>query len=302
MKSGLIFDVKRYSINDGPGIRVTVFFKGCPMRCAWCHNPESISTKVQKMVNRDRCIGCNSCVEVCPEGACELTKDGIVTDRGLCTGCGKCADICPTKATEMSGRCASVEEIVNIVEKERLFLDQSEGGVTLSGGEPLLQPDFLIALLDELGLRSVHRAVDTTGFARTKLLLDVAERTDLFLYDLKVMDPDIHKKWTGVSNRIILQNLVALSRTGAEINIRFPLIKGINSDFDNIDKSAAFIASLEGPKKKVSILPYHNTMVAKHLKLDSKFRGDSMAEPSENDIRETIDRFTQYGLAASVGG
>ncbi len=166
MLSGLIFDVKKYSINDGPGIRVTIFFKGCPLRCAWCHNPESISSRVQKMYTADKCISCNACIEICPESACKLTPDGVVTDLERCTSCGKCAIVCPTKATEMSGRIATVDEMMEIVEKERVFFEQSGGGVTISGGEPLLQSDFLIALLDELGLRSIHRAVDTTRICK----------------------------------------------------------------------------------------------------------------------------------------
>ena len=302
MQSGMIFDVKRYSINDGPGIRVTVFFKGCPLRCIWCHNPESISTKVQKMYNRDKCIGCNSCVEVCPEKCCTMTPEGIVTDRDRCSGCGKCADICPTMATEMSGRIVSVKDILEIVEKERVFFDQSEGGVTISGGEPLLQPDFLIALLDELGSRSIHRAVDTTGLARTELLLEVARRTDLFLYDLKAMDPAVHKRWTGADNGLILENLIALANAGAEISIRIPLIKGVNSDRENIEKSARFIASLKGPARQVSILPYHNIMVSKHLKLGSPFDGGMMAEPSKEEVQEVIKQFAEHGLTATVGG
>ena len=143
MQSGLIFDIKRYAINDGPGIRATIFLKGCPLHCAWCHNPESISTKIQKMYNRDKCIGCKACEDACPEHACALTREGIVTDLSLCTSCGDCAEVCPTLATEMSGRVVTVEEMVAEMEKERVFFDQSGGGVTVSGGEPLLRPDLI---------------------------------------------------------------------------------------------------------------------------------------------------------------
>ena len=302
MQSGLIFDVKKYAINDGPGIRVTIFFKGCPLHCAWCHNPESISSRVQKMYNRDKCIGCNSCVEVCPETACKLTSDGIVTDPERCTSCGKCADICPTKATEMSGRVATVDELVEIIEKERIFFEQSGGGVTISGGEPLLQSDFLIALLDELGLRSIHRTVDTTGFAKSEILLKVAKRTELFLYDLKMMDPLRHKKWTGVDNEHILKNLQLLAETGASINIRIPLVKGVNDDDANIEQTAAFVASLAGQKKKVNILPYHNIAANKYLKLGETYDSSGMAEPSEEEQANVIAKFANFGLEAVVGG
>ncbi|WP_092223066.1 glycyl-radical enzyme activating protein [Desulforhopalus singaporensis] len=298
----MIFDIKRYSINDGPGIRVTVFFKGCPLNCAWCHNPESISTNVQKMYNRDKCMGCGGCVQFCPEQVCERTPEGIVTRRDRCSGCGRCADICPTRATEMSGRAATVEEIVEAVEKERIFFDQSGGGVTFSGGEPLLQPEFLISLLREFGSRSIHRAVDTTGFARTETLLEVAKHTDHFLYDIKLMDSTKHKKWTGVDNKKILNNLKALAETGASINIRVPLVKGVNDDIPNISRTASFVAALPGEKKKVNVLPYHNIMIAKHRKLGSSFSAQEMAEPTAEELENIINIFTEQGLAVQTGG
>ena len=180
--SAPIFDVKHYAINDGPGIRMTVFLKGCPLTCEWCHNPESRSRKTQKMYSRARCIGCSRCVEACPRGALELTAEGIVTDALLCERCGTCATVCPTKATEMSGESATVEELMELIEKDVIFFDQSGGGLTVSGGEPLMYPEFVIALFDACGERSIHRTLDTTGFARTATLLRVADafqrRTD----------------------------------------------------------------------------------------------------------------------------
>jgi pyruvate formate lyase activating enzyme len=202
----------------------------------------------------------------------------------------------------MSGRRVTVDEIVDIVEKERIFFDQSGGGVTFSGGEPLLQPEFLIALLDEFGSRSIHRTVDTTGFAKSEVLLEVAKRTDLFLYDLKIMDSARHKKWTGVENTQILKNLQLLAETGACINIRIPLIKGVNDDNKNIEQTAMFLAGLPGDKKKVNILPYHNIASSKYLKLGEKYDTLDIAEPSEREQAQVISKFADYGLEAMVGG
>ncbi len=302
VRSGLIFDVKRYAINDGPGIRVTFFLKGCPLNCAWCHNPEGISPQVQKMYSVDKCIGCKSCVEACPENACKLTPNGVITDRDLCRMCGICADVCPTKATEMSGEIVPVEDIVTIVEKERVFFDQSGGGVTFSGGEPLMQADFLITLLDELGARSIHRTVDTTGLTKKETLLEVAERTDHFLYDLKMMNSERHRKWTGVGNEKILENLQLLAETGASINIRIPLVKGVNDDDENIEQTAVFVAGLAGEKKSVNILPYHNIMANKYHKLAEDFSSANMSEPTSLELSAVISKFAAFGLKATIGG
>lgn len=302
MESGLIFDIKRYSINDGPGIRVTVFFKGCNLNCAWCHNPESISNKVQKLYSENKCIGCQMCVQNCTQNACELTSDGIYTDRLKCIVCGKCAEVCPTTATEISGRIETTESILKIILKETVFMDSSEGGVTFSGGEPLLQPKFLFELLDSCGNKGIHRAVDTAGLIKTDTLLEAAKRTDLFLYDLKIMDSDLHRKWTGVANQLILDNLRILSETGAEINIRIPLISGVNDDENNIEQSARYIRSLSGEKKKVNILPYHNIAQQKYKKLGKDFETEEIQEPAKEKLQNIIQHFNSYGLETKIGG
>jgi len=298
----LIFDIKRYAINDGPGIRMTIFTKGCPLSCVWCHNPESQSLHAQKMYNADKCIGCLSCVEACPENACELTPDGILTDPELCTVCGACADVCPTKASEIMGQTMSKDEIFAKIENERVFFDQSGGGVTFSGGEPLQYADYLIEILDECGERGIHRTVDTTGLAKTETLLEVAKRTDHFLYDLKQMDSSKHKKWTGVPNEKILENLKILSETGAKINIRIPLIKGVNADEENIRQTAEFVANLAGEKKTVNLLPYHNIAARKYQKMGRAYDPGGMETPSKAEQARCVEIFAEHGLEAIIGG
>lgn len=302
MPSSLIFDIKRYAINDGPGIRVVVFFKGCNLHCAWCHNPESISHQVEKMYSLSKCIKCGSCIEVCPENALTLKPEGIITDHELCSLCGKCADVCPTKAIEMSGKEMSVEEIMEIIEKERIFFDQSGGGVTFSGGEPLVHKKMLISLLDECGKRGIHRAVDTAGNVSTETILEVAEHTDLFLYDLKMMETAQHKKWIGAGNEKIMHNLKMIAETGAHIIIRIPLIGGVNDTDENMEQTAKFISELAGEKKEVHLLPYHNIAQNKYLRLGKPEDFEILHEPAKETLAGAIRKFEQYGIKASIGG
>lgn len=309
----LIFDIRRYSINDGPGIRITIFMKGCPLKCKWCHNPESQSPEVQKLYTASKCIGAQDCIEECPEGALTLTPDGVVTDFERCTLCGQCADACPTKAIEMSGKLYSTDELMKIIERERVHIDQSGGGVTFSGGEPLMHPEFLIEMLKACGEKGLHRAVDTCGFAETNTLLEVARHTELFLFDLKLMDTEKHKQWTGISNQLILKNLKLLAETGAKINIRIPLIKNVNTDKTEIRKMAEFISKLPfkicgsetaspGGKLPVNLLPYHNIATGKYQKMEIPYNEGEMEEPTEADIRKAEEIFQSFGIETEIGG
>ncbi|KAA3630990.1 MAG: glycyl-radical enzyme activating protein [Bacteroidetes bacterium] len=297
----LVFDIKRYAINDGPGIRVTVFLKGCPLSCEWCHNPEGMSKRREKLYTSSKCIGCEQCVEVCEQDACMLTPEGIVTNREDCTLCGKCAEVCPTKATEISGEAMSVEDLMKIIRRETLIMDQSEGGVTFSGGEPLMHYRFLLELLEACGREGIHRCVDTTGFANTEVLLKVADKTDHFLYDLKMMDSEKHKKYTGVPNEKILENLKILSTNGTSYDIRIPLIGGVNDDDENIRQTAAFIAELQTKPKRIQILPYHNIASKKYEKLGGVYDQGLMTEPGEETQESVIKTFGRFGLTAEIG-
>lgn len=300
--SPLIFDIKRYAINDGPGIRVTIFLKGCSLNCKWCHNPESIPVKQQKMYSSDKCIGSKECIKHCPNDALTLTPQGIVTDTDLCQLCGKCTEVCPTKAIEMAGELMTVEQVMVEIKREVLLMDNSKGGVTFSGGEPLLHHKYLIQLLDACGEEGIHRCIDTSGFADKKVLLEVASKTEHFLYDLKMMDDKKHKKWTSVSNKKILENLTVLAETGVAMNIRIPLIKGVNDDDKNIHESAKFIAALKDNSPIVNILPFHNIAENKYKKLGLVYNKDKMDEPDIKRQNEILDIFKSYNLRAVIGG
>jgi pyruvate formate lyase activating enzyme len=302
MSKSLIFDIKRYAINDGPGIRVVIFFKGCNLHCAWCHNPESISPKIEKMYAKAKCIKCGSCVDACPENAITLTPNGIITDPDLCKMCGKCAEACPSKAIEMSGKEMSASEIMESIEKERVFFDQSGGGVTFSGGEPLVHIKMLVELLDKCGKRGIHRAVDTAGNVSTETILNVAKKTDLFLYDLKMMDSVLHKKWINSGNEKILHNLKAIAGAGVPVIIRIPLIGGVNDTDENIEHTAKFISELAGDKKEVHLLPYHNIARNKYMKLGKADDFETLYEPDKKTLARAISKFGEYGIKASVGG
>ncbi|MFD0761287.1 glycyl-radical enzyme activating protein [Lutibacter aestuarii] len=302
MSTGLIFDIKKYAINDGPGIRLTVFFKGCNLQCKWCHNPESMSPKVQKMYNVKKCIGALSCIKNCPNNALKMTSEGIVTDYTICNLCGKCAEVCPTKAFEMLGSTISISDLMQKIDNEAIFFDQSGGGVTFSGGEPLMHSTYLLEALKECGKRMYHRVVDTTAFASLETVLEVAKHTELFLIDLKVMDSMKHKEFTGVSNQKILYNIVELAKTNCELIFRMPLIKGVNTSKKNIIETAKFMNSLEGNRTVINLLPYHNIAENKYKKLGTPNNNHVFEAPNINEITNIISIFKNNGISASVGG
>jgi len=299
----LFFDIKRYSINDGPGIRITIFIKGCPMSCVWCHNPEGISPQKQKMYSRKRCIGCLKCISACPADALSTTPDGIKTDNTTCILCGKCVEACPSKAMEISGTEYSTDYLIQEIEKETIFMDRSEGGVTFCGGEPLLYPDILSELLIRCGELGVHRAVDTALFAKAQIVKEIIPKTDLFLVDLKHIDPSKHKEFCGVSNELILSNLRMIAEAGADFIIRIPLIGGINADTKNITDSAKYLSSLPWKRKLVNLLPFHEIAAGKHEKMGTTYNPSKipMDTPKPERLQQCIKIFNDFGIEATVG-
>jgi pyruvate formate lyase activating enzyme len=297
METGIITNIQKFCLHDGPGIRTTVFLKGCPLNCKWCHNPEMISGNPELYKTESRCIGCGACIEVCPENINSITDDRNHT----CTACGTCVNQCPTGARQIMGKSVSVADLLKTIIRERILYDESGGGVTFSGGEPLQQPEFLLRLLQACRNQGLHTAVDTCGYAHFKTIKEIAAYSDLFLYDIKLMDTEKHRQWTGVSNKIILENLQKLNRIHNNIWIRIPIIPGINDTIQELSAIAQFLSSLSGIKQ-VNLLPYHQTgsYKQKHLKNGEWFSGYKSL--LKDEIKPMSEPFIAKNLAVIIGG
>ena len=254
--TGRLVEVKRFAVHDGPGIRTTLFLKGCPLACRWCHNPETISPDPEVGLVGSKCVGCGRCAAVCPAGAHVLRGGTHLFERSRCTVCGRCVDACLPGALEYYGSCVSVEEAVAAVLEDRTFYAESGGGCTLSGGEPLLQPEFCAAVCERLRRAGVHCAIDTSGAVPWEAFETVLPHVDLFLYDLKHMDDRRHRECTGVSNRLVLGNLGRLSLRGVPTEVRIPLIPGVNDADGDLRAAGEFLRGLAGITR-VRLLPYH---------------------------------------------
>lgn len=288
---GTIFNIEKYAIHDGPGIRTLVFFKGCTLRCQWCHNPEGQAAEPELMRTPDRCIGCGACARACPVGL----------DATECRHCGACAAACPTGARVLVGRAATPAEVLREIERDTVFYDESGGGVTISGGEPLMQPEFLRELLRACRQREIHTAIETSGFGRPADVASVAELVDLWLYDLKVFDERRHEALTGASNRIILDNLRFLAGRGAAVTVRIPLVPGVNDDDANLAATGAFMASLR-TLREVHLLPYHSLGSDKYRRLGRAYPLTDAPEPTEEQMSRAAARLSEYGLTVRIGG
>ncbi len=298
---GTIFDVKRFSIHDGPGIRTTVFLKGCALRCAWCHNPESQARRPELLAWPGRCIRCGVCVDACPHGALSWNGGGLLTTGEACQVCGACVEACYAEARELVGRETSVAALLAEIERDRPFYDESGGGATFSGGEPLAQPEFLRAALQACRARDLHTALDTCGYAPWKILDRVRPFVDLFLYDLKLLDEARHRRFTGVSNALILSNLRALSAAGHEIVLRLPVIPGVNDDAEAIRRIGAFAAALPH-SHPIDLLPYHRAAADKYERLGRTYQLGEIRPPTPEKMTEMAGYLSRQGLQVQIGG
>lgn len=299
--TGIYFNIQRYAIHDGPGIRTTVFLKGCPLSCAWCHNPEGRSGSPEILVIADRCMECGACAEACPNPPPVGSAGWERSDLHKCLRCGKCAEACPTGARRLVGEETKVAGLVDKVERDRPFYEETGGGVTFSGGEPLAQGPFLVQCLEECRRRGLHVAVDTCGFASRGLVLQVAGLADLVLYDLKIMNERRHEELTGVPLRPILENLRAIDSAGAAVTIRFPLIPGVTDGAGNLEALGGFVASLRNTRR-VQVLSFHRTASDKYGRLGRTWGFDGVEPASKVEVDRVIAGLGGFGLAATSGG
>ena len=304
--SGVVFDIKRFAIHDGPGIRTTVFLKGCPLACLWCHNPEGVSPRLEHSWRAGRCTGCRACAAACPRRAIELRDGKPATDLAACDFCGRCAEACPTGAREIVGRRMTVEDVLAVVRRDEVFYDESGGGATFSGGEPLAQPEFLRELLAACKARGIATAVDTSCLAPWDVLDGLRGDVDLFLCDLKHMDDATHRRLTGVGNELILANLRRLAAAGAAIIVRVPVVPGCNDDEAGIMATGRFARSL-GCVRRVDILPYHEGARGKLARLTRPGEAPAAGPPEirpppAERMAQIAEQLTALGLNVKVGG
>ena len=300
IKKGIVFDVKRFAVDDGPGIRTTIFLKGCPLRCWWCHNPEGQAPTPELMHRSKKCICCTECVKTCPEKAISFIGKSMFIDRKKCSVCGKCCQICPTEALTIVGKKTSLNQVLKDIDKDLAFYDESKGGVTVSGGEPLFQPEFLNALLEECKEMNIHTAVDTCGYASRRSIDRINGNVDLYLYDIKLMDKKKHTKYTGVSNEPILDNFKKLAKNGSNILVRYPIIPGINDTEDNVNQTAEFVASCG--VKNICLLPYHRAGIEKYTGLGKTYKLQKTQSPSDQRMKRIKETLESFGLNVKIGG
>lgn len=300
---GHVLNIQRYSTEDGPGIRTTVFLQGCSLRCKWCQNPESFELQPYLVWYSDRCIAARHCIEVCSDDALELTKEGMQIDRFRCTSCGNCVQICPTKAFETLGREMTVDEVVSQSLRDKSFYKESNGGVTLSGGDPLYQPKFSLAILKDLKDNEVHTALDTSGYANQETFEKIVKLTDLVLLDLKVIDPKVHKNITGVDNKTILSNAQWLGQQKIKVWIRTPIIPSYTDQEKNIQAIASYInKNMANVVERWDLLCYNNMCISKWKRLDLSYECEDLPLMSETKIKILAKNAQSAGVPVTWSG
>lgn len=301
MAEGKIINIMKYAIHDGPGIRTTIFFKGCPLNCLWCHNPESQRVSQELMYWPERCLGCGQCLEVCPNGAVAAGAGHLNYLRDHCQVCGACCQVCPAGVRELAARTMSVSEVMAEIEKDLVFYDESGGGVTFSGGEAFLQPVFLLELLKECRKKEIHTTLETCGYVNLELLQTLGEFVDLFLYDLKLMDSQKHQAVTGVANELILANLSWLAEHHPRVIVRVPIIPGINDDQETLQQIGEFVAALK-QVLELHLLPYHKAGSDKYRRLGLTYQLPDLQAPDTERLEQIAGQLEQFGLKIKIGG
>jgi len=299
--SGTVFDIQRFSIHDGPGIRTTVFLKGCPLTCPWYHNPESQRRDPQLLFYANKCIGCGKCFEVCPVSGALMPDSKERINRERCDSCGKCTETCYAQALEMCGKEMTVEQVIAEVEKDRPFYETSDGGMTISGGEPLAQPEFTVELLETAKRAGLHTALDTSGYGSPDALRRAAAFTDLVLFDIKIADPERHQQATGVDNRQILANLRVLEEVGVPVVFRVPVIPGYTDCDENVRAAAALAAKTKNVRE-LDLMRYHRLGESKWRRLGLTYRLEGAEPPTEERMRLLKEMAEAQGVAVKVHG
>lgn len=302
--TGLVSDFQRFSIHDGPGIRTIVFLKGCPLHCAWCANPETVSSRPEIMLIPNNCIGCGTCLKECPQNSIRGLSGGEkLVDREICIlpECGKCQRICNANAINISGRYLTVLEVMDVLESDREFYERTGGGVTFSGGEPFTQHEFLRELARTAKARNLHTAVETCGFVTWAAIRSVLAFIDLVLYDIKHMDPERHVQGTGVRNDLILKNLMRISSGGKPVRVRLPLIPGYNDSVENLRATASFISGLSN-LEGLDILPYHRMGEPKWGQLNRSYALHGVPPHTKEQLDKLVAIAQEYGIEVTLGG